>query len=286
MTYRLRGSLRDGRLHALESITAGQNFEHHFVGSNPRSANRHVVEGVPAPFLATVPHQRWADAPLAAPIPTMWWRAVYASTNCFAFECFVDELARAANQDPIQFRRRHFEGSDALRHRRVLDELVRVSGWDRREDGARLGWGASLIEAFHSVVGQVVVVAERDGRVTIERVHVVIDCGWVVNPGIVQAQVEGSIVMAWGAAVQHETGFREGRAEYLNFADYPLPRIGDVPPVDVHIVATDGEPGGVGEPAVPGFAPALANAVFDLTGKRIRSLPFSLAAAGIRSTSN
>jgi isoquinoline 1-oxidoreductase beta subunit len=102
------------------------------------------------------------------------------------------------------------------------------------------------------------------------------DCGWYVNPDIIRAQVEGSIVMALGAAVKHATHFREGKAVEKNFNTYAMPRIGEIPEIEVHIMENDEKPGGVGEPALPAFAPALCNAIFDLTGKRIRSLPLKL----------
>jgi isoquinoline 1-oxidoreductase beta subunit len=127
------------------------------------------------------------------------------------------------------------------------------------------------------MVGQIVKVSRReDKKIKIDKVFVVIDCGWYVNPDIIRAQMEGSVVMALGAAVSHSTHFKEGRAVEKNFNTYPMPRIGEIPQIEVHIMENDEQPGGVGEPGVPAFAPALCNAIFDLTGKRIRKLPFRL----------
>lgn len=116
------------------------------------------------------------------------------------------------------------------------------------------------------------------GKVKIDQVWVVIDCGWYVNPDTIKAQVEGSVVMALGAATMHEITFKDGMSEQKNFYAYPMPRIGDIPPIDIHIMENDSDAGGVGEPGLPAFAPALTNAIFDLTGKRIRKLPFDMAA--------
>lgn len=120
------------------------------------------------------------------------------------------------------------------------------------------------------------VARNAEGKIRIEKVIALMDCGWYVNPDIIRAQVEGSIVMALGAATTHATTFEDGRAAQQNFDTYPMPRIADIPPIEVHIMENDEKPGGVGEPGLPPFAPALANAIFDLTGQRVRRLPFSL----------
>ncbi len=116
------------------------------------------------------------------------------------------------------------------------------------------------------------------GKIKIDHVWAVMDCGWYVNPDTIKAQVEGSIIMALGAATMHETLFNDGMVVQKNFYAYNLPRINDVPDIEVHIMENDADAGGVGEPGLPPFAPALTNAIFDLTGKRIRKLPFSLNA--------
>jgi isoquinoline 1-oxidoreductase subunit beta len=120
---------------------------------------------------------------------------------------------------------------------------------------------------------------KTNGKVKIDQVWAVIDCGWYVNPDTIKAQVEGSIVMALGAATIHEIKFKDGMAVQKNFNTYNMPRIADVPPMEVHIMENEAPAGGVGEPGLPPFAPALTNAIYDLTGKRIRKLPFDLASA-------
>jgi isoquinoline 1-oxidoreductase beta subunit len=116
----------------------------------------------------------------------------------------------------------------------------------------------------------------RDKKIKIDKVTALIDCGWYVNPNIIRAQMEGSIVMAMGAAMTHETHFKDGKAVEKNFNTYKMPRINDIPEIEVHIMENEEKAGGVGEPGLPPFAPALCNALFDLTGKRIRKLPFDL----------
>jgi isoquinoline 1-oxidoreductase beta subunit len=126
-------------------------------------------------------------------------------------------------------------------------------------------------------VGEAVKVSKKpDGKVKIDKVVAVMDCGWYVNPDTVSQQVEGAIVMALGAAIKHETHFQDGKAVERNFDAYKMPRINDIPEIEVYIMENDEKPGGVGEPGLPPFAPALCNAIFDLTGKRIRKLPFTL----------
>jgi isoquinoline 1-oxidoreductase subunit beta len=118
----------------------------------------------------------------------------------------------------------------------------------------------------------------EDGKIKIDHVWAVMDCGWYVNPDTIKAQVEGSIIMALGAATIHETTFKDGMAVQQNFYAYNMPRINDIPPIDVFIMDNNFDAGGVGEPGLPAFSPALTNAIYDLTGKRIRKLPFSLDA--------
>ena len=140
------------------------------------------------------------------------------------------------------------------------------------------GYGVAITECFSSTVGQIVKVSRKaDGKLKIDHVWAVMDCGWYVNPDIIQAQVEGSVVMALGAATIHEITFKDGLVEQTNFYDYKMPRIADIPPIDVFIMENDADAGGVGEPGLPAFAPALTNAIFDLTSKRIRKLPFDMA---------
>jgi isoquinoline 1-oxidoreductase beta subunit len=153
--------------------------------------------------------------------------------------------------------------------------MTELTAWQSR--GKNQGWGVAFTECFTGICGHAVkVMRNAEGKIRIEKVIALMDCGWYVNPDIIRAQVEGSIVMALGAATIHATTFKDGKAVQENFDTYPMPRISDIPPIEVHIMENDEKPGGVGEPGLPPFAPALANAIFDLTGRRIRRLPFSL----------
>lgn len=273
MIYQCRGAINDsGRIQAFETRMAGQNMDHQWPGADKDTYNSDITEGLLETYLDSIPHYSFSDAPLDVPIPVMWWRAVYSSTNAFAYESFMDELAVLSGKDPLDFRRQHFRDE---RYRQLANKLEEVSGWKSRKKNE--GYGVAITECFSSIVGEIVKVSRKqDGKLKIDKVWAVIDCGWYVNPDIIRAQVEGSIVMALGAAVKHETHYKEGKAVETNFDRYKMPKISDIPDIEVHIMENEEKAGGVGEPGLPPFAPALTNAIFDLTGKRIRKLPFNL----------
>ncbi len=273
MVYECKGALSDGgQVIAYETKMAGQNMAHQNKGADKMSYNDSVTEGFLETYLNSIPHYKFGDVPLESPVPVMWWRSVYSSTNGFAFESFFDELAVAAGKDPIDFRRQHLWDE---RYHLLLNKLEEVSGWKSR--GKNTGYGVAVTECFSSIVGEVVKVSKgANGKVAIDKVWAVMDCGWYVNPDIIRAQVEGSIIMALGAAVTHQTTFKDGKAVETNFHNYRLPRITDSPEIEIHIIDNEEKAGGVGEPALPPFSAALTNAIFDLTGKRIRKLPFRL----------
>jgi isoquinoline 1-oxidoreductase subunit beta len=272
-TYRCEGVVTDGEISAFKVRMAAQNHDH-WMGGDKTKANGSTSEGFLKPYLESIKNISFADVPFETPIPTMWWRSVYASTNGFAFESFWDELAIAAGKDPLDFRRQYLK--DERLHRQI-DKMEEVSGWKKRKKNE--GFGVAITECFNTPVGQVVKVSRNaNGKIKIDQVWAVMDCGWYVNPDIIKAQVEGSIVMALGAATIHEITFQDGLVDQKNFYAYKMPRITDAPPVELHIMENDADAGGVGEPGLPPFAPALTNAIYDLTGKRIRKLPFDLTA--------
>lgn len=273
MVYQCRGAVSpEGRIAAFETKMAGQNMDHQWPGANTGSYNSSVTEGLLETYLDSLPHYSFGDFPLQSPIPVMWWRSVYSSTNAFAFESFIDEMALAAGKDPMDFRRSHvWDG----RYHELISRLEEISGWKKR--GRNEGFGVAITECFSSIVGEVVKVSRKPtGGVSIDKVWAVMDCGWYVNPDTIRAQVEGSIIMALGAATRHATHFNEGKAVEKNFDSYRISRISEIPEIEVHVVDNEEKAGGVGEPGLPPFTPALTNAIFDLTGKRIRTLPFSL----------
>ncbi len=273
MVYQCTGALTDeGRIEAFQTKMAGQNMGHQWPGANKLSYNDSVTEGFLESYLESLPNYSFGDIPLDSPVPVMWWRSVYSSTNGFAFESFIDELAIKAGKDPIQFRKDHI---GAERYHELINRLEEVSGW--KSKGKNTGYGVAITECFSTIVGEVVKVSKKpDGKIKIDKVWAVMDCGWYVNPDIIRAQVEGSIIMALGAATKHATHFEDGKAVEKNFNTYKMPRITDIPEIEVHVMDNEEKAGGVGEPGLPPFTPALTNAIFDLTGKRIRKLPFNL----------
>lgn len=271
ITYRCEGVITNGEIEAFKVKMAGQNNDH-WRGGKKDVPNRSTSEGFLKPYMDSIKNLAIMDVPFETPIPTMWWRSVYASTNGFAYESFLDELALEAGKDPLDFRRAYLK-EDRLQ--KLIDKIEAVSGWKNRKKGE--GYGVAITECFASTVGQVVKVSRAaNGGVKIDQVWAVMDCGWYVNPDTIKAQIEGSVVMGLGAATIHQVTFKDGKAVDNNFSTYQMPRINDVPPIEIHIMDNDADAGGVGEPGLPPFAPALTNAIFDLTGKRIRKLPFSL----------
>ena len=274
MVYQCSGGVKDGRIAAFKAKIAGQDMDHQWPGAQKDSYLSSATEGFLEPYFDGISHYSFSDIPLDVPIPVMWWRSVYASTNGFAFESFIDELAVEASKDPLDFRRQHL-GEERYQH--LINKLEEVTGWKSRKKNE--GYGVAITECFSSIVGEVVKVSKAaDGKLKIDKVWAVMDCGWYVNPDIIKAQVEGSIIMALGAATIHATHFMDGKAVEQNFNTYKMPRITDSPEIEVHIVDNEEKAGGVGEPGLPPFTPALTNAIFDLTGIRIRKLPFSLDA--------
>jgi isoquinoline 1-oxidoreductase beta subunit len=193
------------------------------------------------------------------------------SHTAFVVESFLDELAHAAGRDPYEYRRRLL--AHQPRHLRVLELAADKAGWGRPLPAGR-GRGLAVHASFGSFVAQVAEVSVSPaGQVRVHRVVCAIDCGPVVNPDTVRAQMEGAIVFGLTAALHGAITFARGRVQQHDFQDYPLLRLPDMPVVEVHLVPSTHRLGGVGEPGVPPIAPAVANAVFAATGKRLRRLP-------------
>jgi isoquinoline 1-oxidoreductase beta subunit len=207
-------------------------------------------------------------------LPLGWWRAVTSTTTAFAHECFVDELAAKAGVDPLEFRLRQLTKPSPVKA--ILQALKEKSGWEKPLTAGK-GRGVAVWEFFAGACGQVVEVSrDKQGKLRIDKVTAVIDLGTVVNPDTVRAQVEGAVCMALTAATKDAMTFVNGTAEQTNFDRYRMTRLAEMPPVEVHILTGDPKMKGVGEPGLPPFAPALANAIFSLSGQRIRKLPFEL----------
>jgi isoquinoline 1-oxidoreductase subunit beta len=203
-------------------------------------------------------------------IPFGFWRSVGASVNGFVVEAFVDELAAAAGEDPFEFRRSRL--SKHPRHKAVLELVAEKSGWGKPlpQGHAR---GIALMEAFGSIVGQVAEVSVTNGSVRVHKIWCAVDCGWVIHPDTIKAQMEGGTVYGLTAALKGEITIQNGRVVQRHFNDYQMLRHNDTPEVETHIVASAEAPGGIGEPSTALAAGALVNAVAAATGKRIYRLP-------------
>lgn len=253
-----------------------------------------AVEGAATEFPYAIPNMLVDYVRHETPgITTGWWRGVGPTHNIFMVESFIDELAAAAKRDPVEYRRALLgklpnSGAELnaaaaaawtgphpqpARLARVLDLVRRKSGW-----GGALppgsGRGVSLQYAFGTYLSQVAQVAvSKDGDVRVERVVCAVDCGIAVNPDTIKAQIAGGIIFGLTAALFGEITFENGRVQQSNFNDYRMLRIDEAPLIDVYLVESMQPPGGIGEPGTAGAAPALTNAIFAATGKRIRKLP-------------
>jgi isoquinoline 1-oxidoreductase beta subunit len=208
-------------------------------------------------------------------IPTAFWRSVGPSHSVFVVESFIDELAAAAKRDPVAYRRALLD--DAPRARAVLDLAVEKAGWGQPLPKGT-GRGVSLQHVFGSYMAQVAEVeVANDGSVRVKRVVCAVDCGSVVNPNTIEAQVQGAVIFGISAALHGEITLKNGRVEQSNFDDYQVLRINEAPVIEVHIIGNNEAPGGMGEPGTSAIMPAIANAVFAATGMRLRRLPIDTA---------
>jgi isoquinoline 1-oxidoreductase beta subunit len=233
--------------------------------------DRTSVEGLrELPY--AIPHQHIDHAMRNTHVPVSFWRSVGSSQNAFALESFIDELAHAAGKDPYAFRRELLrDHPDWLG---VLDMIAEKSDWGSPLPRGK-GRGIAIHEAFGTIAGEVAEVSiTQDGMLKVERVVCAVDCGHVINPTTVEMQMESGIVYGLTAALYGEITIGEGRVEQANFDTYEMLRINEMPVVETYLALSGGDKwGGIGEPGVPPIAPAVCNAIFAATGKRVRSLP-------------
>jgi len=258
-------------LQTLVSTSTMRRFEQIF-GPLPHGLDFDAVDSAAnmAHFIPNL-HTSWVDAELGVPVG--FWRSVGNSQNGFFVEGFIDELAHAAGADPYQFRRGLL--AKAPRHLGVLDLAASRAGWGTPLPEGR-GRGIAVVKSFESYVAEVAEVSVENGKVRVHRVVCAVDCGTVVNPGIVAAQMESAIVFGLTAALYGRITIENGAVVQGNFDTYPMLRINEMPVVEVHIVPSTEPPSGVGEPGTPPIAPAVVNALYAATGKRIRKLPIEV----------
>jgi len=273
---RFRGALDDaGQLVGWDAKTAGESIL--LERGVPLPVDPVSVDGLvkpegfrskPLPY--AIPHQRVISVQLESPVPVGFWRSVGNSQHAFFVESFIDEAALAANVDPMAFRKRLLEGQP--RYLAVLDRLEETADWGT-PSVAGAGQGMAFSFAYESVIGTVVEASLTDDRVQVHRVTCVVDCGTVINPDHVRAQIEGGIIFGMGPALDNIINFQDGQVVESNFHDYVMPLLADTPEITTHLMESEEAPGGVGELSVGTMAPAIANAIFAATGRRIRRLP-------------
>jgi isoquinoline 1-oxidoreductase beta subunit len=208
------------------------------------------------------------------PIQAAPWRAVQNGPNAFVVQSFIDELADKAGKDPVAFRLAALGNN--RRAKRVLQQVAKKAGWGRPVPSG-MGRGIAQHQCFETYIAAVadVSVDRSSGVVKVHRVVIGVDCGPVINPGPLVAQLEGGVTMALSTALKEEVMFANGGVASENFEDYPILTMSEVPDIEVHIVKSDDAIGGIGELGIPATAPAVANAVFNATGKRIRRIPLT-----------
>ncbi|MFN9031948.1 MAG: molybdopterin cofactor-binding domain-containing protein [Betaproteobacteria bacterium] len=255
-----------------QSIIKGTAFEKFLVKDGvDATATEGVVD---TPY--KLPNMRVSVHHPEANVPVLWWRSVGHTHTAFVMETLIDEIAAAAKQDPIAYRLALLDAKHA-RHRAVLNLVRERSGWGKPLSKGRAR-GVAVHESFGSVCAHVAEVGIENNEIRVYRVTSVIDCGLAVNPLTVDAQVQSAMVYGLSAALYGRITLKDGRVEQGNYTDYPVLRMGEMPQMSVHIVPSTAAPTGVGEPGTPPIAPAVANAVAVLTGKRLRKLPFDLTA--------
>jgi isoquinoline 1-oxidoreductase beta subunit len=254
-----------------QSILAGTFFEPAMAetGIDPSS-----VEGLAdSPYLAEVPNHRVGVHTPAPGVPVLWWRSVGHTHTAFVVESLVDEAAHAAGQDPVAYRRAML--ANHPRHLGVLNLAAEKAGWGSAPPAGRAR-GVAVHESFGSFVAEIAEVSVEDGRIRVHEVTCAVDCGIAVNPETIRAQLQGAVAFGLSATLHSALSLEDGRVQESNFDGYKVLRLAEMPEVSVHIVPSTDPPGGVGEPGTPPIAPAVANAVFALTGKRLRDLPLTL----------
>lgn len=251
-----------------QSIMLGTPFEAFQIKDGVDATS---VEGTAdSPYFKSIPNYQVSLHTAKTKIPVLWWRSVGHSHTAFVMESLIDELAHTAKKDPLEYRRALLK--DHPRHLAALNLAAEKADWNKPL-AKGVFRGIAVHESFGSFVAQIAEVSVHEGEVKVHRMVSAIDCGLAVNPDSLKAQMESSVSFGLGAAMQSEITFKDGMVEQSNFHDYQVMRMGNMPKVEVYIVQSTEKMGGVGEPGLPPVAPAVTNAIFAATGKRIRTLP-------------
>jgi isoquinoline 1-oxidoreductase subunit beta len=273
--HKMRAALdSSGNLLALRDTLVGQSISSGTV-MEPVLVKNGVdmlsVEGMANQPYA-IPNVRVELTTMSSPVTVLWWRSVGSTHAAYALEAFMDEIAHAAGKDPVEFRLALLK--DKPRHAAVLQLAAEKAGWGSPAPAGRFR-GIAVAESFHSCVAQVAEISlTKSGLPRVHRVVCAVDCGVAVNPDQVRAQMEGGIGFGLGAILKSRITLDNGRVVEGNFDGYDVLRINEMPSVEVYIIKSSAPPTGVGEPGVPPIGPAVANAMFNATGKRFRILPF------------
>lgn len=262
-----------GRLTAWRHLVAAPSIMAQNFPDAPEDGEPDAVDGaIGWPY--AVPNVQVAYARVDTPVPIGWWRSVYNTQTAFANECFLDEIAAAAGVDPLELRRSLLPAGG--RHRAVLERAAEAAGWGSPAPAGRAR-GLAVHESFGSICAQVAEISVARGEVRAHRFVCALDCGVAVHPDQIAAQVEGCVALALSAALHGEITLENGRVRQRNYDDCPIVTFDVMPEVEVHLIAQQPRPGGVGEPPLPPVFPALCNAVFAATGQRVRRLPIRLS---------
>ena len=258
----------DGKPSAMTFKVTSQSVTQRAFGLPKDTLDAFMVEAGVAPY--DIPNTRHDVVIHDTGLRAGYWRSVSHAHNAFANESFVDEMAAAAGKDPYAYRMAMLEKQP--RFANVLKQAAERSGWATPAPAGRFR-GMALMDGYDTYLAQVMEISVKDNQITVHKVTVVADPGHMVNPDTVQAQIMSSVIFGMSAALNNEITLDKGRVQQTNFADYPVLRMYEVPVMDITLIQSTEKPGGIGEPATALVAPALANALFAATGKRVRNLP-------------